>query len=403
MKSFIPQFMIPQMSLLFLIAGLLFNSPSLAVHMSSGGTGQVLLFPHYQATKTSYTTLSITNSKMTSKAIKLRFTHPETGEAVAIYNLYLSPGDMWQGQIKEDKNGTVQILTQDKSCLLVGLRSDLPKRGGLEVLEMATIKDLSVKDCDALSNAWNDDGPFGENPRENANRVLTPPTGGLFGRAEVVQDNNMFSFQPIALESWRDAPLHTSPSETKPDLSDVHPKVSIVTSGSGGFVTSKWENNHPASPVTALFMSSKLINLYQADSAKSDSTDFLISFPTKNFYNHNPCTIGKIKFYERPSSGNPALQDSLNLCSNSLVLSIHNDRVLGLADSLSTSQNVNPTDGQAHLELVGLQLSSDEGHIYSGLPVYSYSVFINRLLGKKSLPQVQSGSSQKSITLNSPQ
>jgi len=99
-------------------------SPSEAVMLNPGGTGQVLVFPYYAVNAGHATLLSIVNTTSHAKALKLRFHEAYDGRDVFDLNIYLSRYDTWVAQVfdsSSDGDGAAAIATSDNSCTVPAL------------------------------------------------------------------------------------------------------------------------------------------------------------------------------------------------------------------------------------------------------------------------------------------
>jgi hypothetical protein len=89
-----------------------------AVNLSSDSTGQVLLYPYYNANQGNTTFLSVTNTTATAKAVKVRFREALGGERVFDFTLYLSPEDVWVGAVAQQGGAVRLSVPLDTSCTL---------------------------------------------------------------------------------------------------------------------------------------------------------------------------------------------------------------------------------------------------------------------------------------------
>ena len=94
---------------------------SAAVHagqyVNPSKTGQVLLFPFYNADNGNATGIHLTNTTDSVKAVKVRFLEYKNSDAVLDFNLYMSPKDVFAFAVIPDANGDgAAIITGDSSC-----------------------------------------------------------------------------------------------------------------------------------------------------------------------------------------------------------------------------------------------------------------------------------------------
>ena len=61
-----------------------------------------------------------------AKAVKLRFRGASNSDDVLDFQLFLSPGDVWSGNINQRTDGLATINTSDNSCTLPALVTGQP-------------------------------------------------------------------------------------------------------------------------------------------------------------------------------------------------------------------------------------------------------------------------------------
>src|SRR5215475_6506282 len=90
-----------------------------AVVLNPNGTGQVLIYPYYTVNAGFGTLLSLVNATDRGKALKVHVREGYDGRDVLVFNLYLSPFDVWVAQIFDtsaDGSGPGALATNDNSC-----------------------------------------------------------------------------------------------------------------------------------------------------------------------------------------------------------------------------------------------------------------------------------------------
>ena len=143
--------------------------------------------------------------------------------------------------------------------------------------------------------------------RSAANALLTgaanvqPPSGGLFGGAAVINIANgtYTNYNATALDAFWDAQGSTGitdPDSLFPSLSSAAPKSLVFSNGR--IISSTWGNQpvgEPADPgqridaVSAVFMADTFFNEYSTIASNNESSEWVITFPTKRFYvDRNP-------------------------------------------------------------------------------------------------------------------
>jgi len=106
------------------VAALTMASAQAAMYLNPEGTGQVLLYPFYDAENGNSTAMHIVNTTDKVKAVKVRFLEYKASYEVLDFNLYLSPKDHFSFAVITDPNGTGgAIRTTDNSCTVPALGS----------------------------------------------------------------------------------------------------------------------------------------------------------------------------------------------------------------------------------------------------------------------------------------
>ncbi|MDR0274976.1 MAG: hypothetical protein LBI48_06495 [Burkholderiaceae bacterium] len=83
-----------------------------------GGMGHFLFVPYFSSQGNNATLLNITNTDMhNGKAVKVRFRGASNSDDVLDFTLFMSPGDMWSGNVSRDPNtGLSRLSSNDRSC-----------------------------------------------------------------------------------------------------------------------------------------------------------------------------------------------------------------------------------------------------------------------------------------------
>ena len=300
---------------------------SAAVHagqyVNPGKTGQVLLFPFYNADNGNSTGIHITNTTDSVKAVKVRFLEYKNSDAVLDFNLYMSPKDLFAFAVIPDANGDgAAIVTGDASCTVPTLGTaggDFPgtatenadgsttrvqpfvnlgyagdtdssiKRsltGHVEVIEMGVVSDEIYAaaathdstgvpaDCAALDTAWAS-GPWSE----DASAGMSAPTGGLSGVAYHinVESAASFGFEATAIDGFSLSAQHTNPGSASPSISSG---TSVATVPTGG-AWIDYTLGSGAEATSALLQTTSLSNDVLVLPIIGGMTDWVVNFPTK--------------------------------------------------------------------------------------------------------------------------
>jgi hypothetical protein len=309
--------------------------------VSPDGTGQVLLFPFYNADNGNATNMHIVNTSATeTKALKIRFVEHKNSYEVLDFNLYLSPKDHFAFGVIKDPNGTGgAVITQDNSCTVPALGGpngafsgtattaasgavtriqpfvnyqyvalkefdqsiERTLTGHVEVIEMGNVGDVDTKtgahasfakhgatgvpaSCAGLEASWAD-----YNWSSDDNAGVSAPTGGLYGLAYHinVEAAAAFGFEPTAIEGFNDGESHAKPGDLFPTLNEAGANQNGVVYSGGGGANSQYAKVVGASvieTVSALLMTDRLTNDVMINPAIGGMTDWVVTFPTKRLH-----------------------------------------------------------------------------------------------------------------------
>ena len=319
------------------IAGLIslfgFTGTVNAVNVNPDGLGQVLLYPYYTVNGGNFTLVSLTNTTDQAKAVKVRFLEGQNSREVLDFNLYMSAHDMWVAAISM-VDGVPVLTVPDTSCTTPylymndmngdgvrdGMQEFLPyafeidggsadmvraTEGHFEVIEMGVVvddvKDTATavthtngfpNDCAQLQEAWtdypsdSDDGYWITDPSVD----MLPPTGGLFGAASVVnvEHGALYSFSATAINGWADSLqgnhfLHQVPGTILPSLNSGNITEGVVFTDDGQVLKSQ-QFARGVDAISYVLMHDQIMNEYNINDVMGASTEWVVTFPTKNFY-----------------------------------------------------------------------------------------------------------------------
>jgi hypothetical protein len=296
-----------------------------AVYEDPNGLGQALIYPYYTvqtAGGNSYNTyLSVVNTTTRAKALKVRFREGKNSREVLDFNLYLSPNDVWTAAIgPADATATSGgvLVTGDKSCTApaipaggqafrnfsyVGTNADggpttldRTREGYFEIIEMANLVGTAAANVthNASGTPANCAAVQPENGFTAATNAasLAAPSGGLTGTYTLINVSNGLNFggNATALAQFSSAPIFTDIGNEFTNLASANPPVAVtvsnnLTGASGPGTTTyiaTYANGRDA--VSATMMHSAVINEFALDVATKSATDWVITFPTKQFY-----------------------------------------------------------------------------------------------------------------------
>ena len=238
------------------VAGLAVTAQA-AMYLNPEGTGEVLLFPYYNAQNENQTSMSIVNTTADAKAIKVRFMEYVNSQEVLDFNLYLSGKDHFAFTIYQNPNGDGgAIVTTDNSCTVPELGtgsgdfggtketlangatkrvqpfvnyaygittstqtadnfSDISRSlaGHVEIIEMGTLSDAGTAttdfnpksyathgatgvpaNCAALVSAWSTTSGVDGAWKADKTAQIAAPSGGLYGVANMLNNSDSAAY-----------------------------------------------------------------------------------------------------------------------------------------------------------------------------------------------------------------
>ena len=298
-------------------------------------TGEVLLFPFYNADNGNQTNMSIVNTTAAVKAVKIRFVEYKNSDEVLDFNLYLSPKDHFSFGVIKDPNGTgAAVITSDNSCTVPALGSangafagsttenadgsitrtqpfvnyqyandkdfdssiERTLTGHVEVIEMGVVTNVDTKkgahaafathgatgvpaSCAGLDASWAS-GTWAS----NAAAGITAPTGGLYGLAYHlnVESAAAYGFEPTALDDWAPATYqgHTNPGSLSPSIVSGTPAAAVMH-GNGGDQHAEVTFGTGVEATSAVLQTASLSNDIVNNPVFTGMTDWVVTFPTK--------------------------------------------------------------------------------------------------------------------------
>ena len=164
-----------------------------------------------------------------------------------------------------------------------------------------THKDGVPADCDQLVDAWTRGGDgkngywigaLGQNFRD-----MKAPSGGLFGGAGIVngEDGTMYSYDAKAINGFADDltsdlgdDMHQEPGTILPSLDSggVLEATVFLADGSAQDALNIINMSRGVDAVSYVFMHDQIMNEYTTESGVAGATEWVLTFPTKQFYVH---------------------------------------------------------------------------------------------------------------------
>ena len=296
-------------------------------------TGQVLLFPFYNADNGNATNMHIVNTTSVVKAVKIRFVEYKNSDEVLDFNLYLSPKDHFAFGVIKDPNGTgAAVITADNSCTVPQLGSpngafsgtitenadgsktrvqpfvnyqyakdvdatiERTLTGHVEVIEMGVVNNVGTTktaqhktfathgatgvpvSCAGLDASWAS-GAWAANPSEE----IYAPTGGMYGVSYHinVESAAAYGFEPTAIDQWAVGANHTNPGRLFPSIAAGGVADAALKHGLGGDQHIERTFNSGVEATTAILQTTSVSNDVMVNPAIGGMTDWVVSFPTK--------------------------------------------------------------------------------------------------------------------------
>ena len=327
------------------LSALLCAPDAQAIHLSTDGRGQVLIYPYYTVNGGNATLLSVVNTTEDVKAVKVRFREAMNGQLVLDFNLYLGPLDVWTGALTGDSEAldpvhaaAAVLQTADSSCTVPrisvegqafdnfeydfnnqdgGPYEDSRTRSGyIEIIEMGRLTGEFAAaasraetglptNCQRLVDAWDwaTQGPAYGTWVDQPNEGLLPPTGGLYGGAEIVDVTNgtNLSYSADAIDGFytlSSGSLHHSPNNWKPDLGSARMAedgtVSAYVFDDGELIRLDFDESTSQAPglkaMSAVLMREWIYNEFEI--SPGFVTEWVVTFPTRGLHLAHPIQLG---------------------------------------------------------------------------------------------------------------
>ncbi len=285
------------------------------VHLAANGIGQVLIFPYYTTRAGTVSLVSLVNTTLEAKAVRINVREARRGAIVASVNLYLSAADVWTGALIDDGEGA-SIFSNDTSCTAPAISSssslklsnaefvndsptpnlardsrDRTREGYLEVIEMAAIPNVTATGKNVTHVAGKPACAAGitglafEPPVAD----LKAATGGLMGTLSFVNVNKgMLASTPgTALDGfWLTGPAAPAPRVWAANSSDINltsgKNTSVAHSAQGNRYISRFANSIDA--VSAAMMSDTMNSEYAFTADGVIAGTMVVNMPTKPYY-----------------------------------------------------------------------------------------------------------------------
>ncbi len=317
--------------------------PVAAMNLNPLGTGQVLIYPYYTVSAGNQTLISVVNRTDTGKAVKVRFREGRNARIALEFNLYLSPFDVWVASAfaysDTPPNNPANLITLDNSCTVPRIKGntalpalsngaryasfsnysysgsnddagantlDRNREGYFEMIEMGEVGNRDRNslaaithgatgvpaNCLQVERAWLPAGFASETTAywtTNALVDLTPPKGGLFGTASIIDAlaGTMMSYNAEAIDAFSDIVQHLLPGSGQPTLASARSNADSAIAyvfDDGALVTSSYPLSRAIDAVSALFVQDDLLNEFVTNPSVGGATEWVVTLPTKYAY-----------------------------------------------------------------------------------------------------------------------
>ena len=102
------------------------TSAQAQMYINNGGTGEILVFPFYSAENGNTTNVSISNTTLDNKAVKIRIIEGENSQEVLDFNVYMSAEDHFSFAIAATEDGGGSLITNDNTCTVPQIAPGTP-------------------------------------------------------------------------------------------------------------------------------------------------------------------------------------------------------------------------------------------------------------------------------------
>jgi len=302
--------------------------------ISPDNTGQVLIFPFYNAENGNTTSMHIVNTTAKAKVLKVRFREYKASYEVLDFNVFLSPKDHFSWTVAAHPEGITEggaIITRDSSCTYPALGSDnyAPYEGGTladgavyqpfvnfefskaadsgdarslagyaEVIEMGvadgstagkawaaavthTAKGVPAK-CATIAANYASTGAWSA----GGNTGIGAPEGGLYGISYHlnVDDAAAFGIEPTVIDDFSASAIHYLAGSEFPNLGQgsTYSRVMDPTDGQTNYLNFTAATAGGWQAVNSLMMTDTIMNDVMTNDAVGAQTDWVITFPTKH-------------------------------------------------------------------------------------------------------------------------
>ena len=356
--------------------------------ISPDNTGQVLVFPYYNAENGNTTSMHIVNTTAKAKVLKVRFREYKASYEVLDFNVFLSPKDHFSWTVAAHPEGGTEgaaIITRDSSCTYPALGSDNydPYKGGtladgavyqpfvnfefskavdngdarslagyVEVIEMGvadtttagkawaaavthTAKGVPLK-CATIAANYAATGIWAPptNPdlaTSTLNTGIGAPEGGVYGIAYHlnVDDAAAFGIEPTVIDDFSAVALHYTAGSELPNLGQGtrYSRQIDPLDGESSYLNYTTAVAGGWQTVNSLIMTDTIMNDVMTNDAVGAQTDWVITFPTKHAHvNGKADGAAVVPFTDEYRPGVAAVSTSKEALACEVVATTYYDR-----------------------------------------------------------------------------
>lgn len=311
-----------------------------AANLTDTGLGEVIMVPYYTVRNGYDTYMSLVNtSDKYVVAVKVRFREADNSRDARDFNVFLSPNDVWTAAVTMSDDGETPVVqTMDNSCTAPALSpgdatvegakgvkftslaydgtgADYDKDGGatditrtqdghIEVIEMG-VADPEVSGLAAAAVHTVNGTPancqrlideYSRNQTVNFGLQFKEPLNVLKGAAALIKvdagkaigvpvDTIANFYNPTGKDdpdNPSDLDIMRMPASTEPQLDFVTPATAVQVLD--GQALTQGPFARPIDAISSLYMASSVVNEFGIEGAANAETDWVLTFPTKNFY-----------------------------------------------------------------------------------------------------------------------
>lgn len=285
-----------------------------AVTLDPRGIGEALVYPYYTVNGGQNTLLTVNNASDVGKAAKVFVREGASGRRVLEFVIFLAPHDSWSGTLSGAGSAAeARIGTSDHSCVSHWTSNPQPfstanfsddrwntadrtREGMIEIINGGDIVPGSPLDAATrpVQNGTAEAGAptcAGIDGSLAFRQYLQAPTEGVAGSAAIVDvsQGTFYPYDAVALAGFSDTVLFDDEAAAwngleRANSSDATHGVARATllTGSGKPLTLDYARGIDA--VSAVFMANRLYNDYLVNPDLGAATDWVVTFPTHEFY-----------------------------------------------------------------------------------------------------------------------